>query len=148
MSDQPSNDGGGEAQSVAAPPKEYSWGTGRRKTSVARVRLHPGQGTFQVNGREIEQYFTEERDRKDVVRPLEATGMLGKLDVFARVDGGGFTGQAGAVVLGLARALKQANPDHEHALREGGFLTRDSRMNERKKYGLRGARRRFQFSKR
>jgi len=145
----PSNGTGGATQAVQAPPdKQYFWGTGRRKTAVARVRLRPGQGTFLVNDRPVDQYFTEERDRKDVRRPLEATGMLGKVDVFVRVDGGGFTGQAGAIVLGIGRALREFNPDLEPVLRDGGFLTRDSRMKERKKYGLRGARRRFQFSKR
>jgi len=126
----------------------YSWGTGRRKCAVARVRVKPGEGKFLINGREIDSYFGEDRDRKDVVAPLQATNALGKFDVFANVKGGGPSGQAGAVVLGVARALRQADATLEHALRDGGYLTRDSRMVERKKYGQRGARRRFQFSKR
>lgn len=126
----------------------YFWGTGRRKTAVARVRIRPGQGTFLVNGRQVEQYFSEEKDRQAVVAPLQATGNVGKLDVFVNVAGGGFTGQAGAIMLGLARALREFDPSYEATLRDGGYLTRDSRMAERKKYGQRGARRRFQFSKR
>lgn len=126
----------------------FYWGTGRRKTAVARVRMRPGDGKFLVNKREVNAYFSEERDRNDVVAPLKATGTLGKFDIYANVKGGGPTGQAGAVLLGVARALRNVDPTLEHALREGGFLTRDSRMVERKKYGQSGARRRFQFSKR
>ena len=130
------------------PKKHYFWGTGRRKTAVARVRLRAGNGQFEVNKRPLERYFTEERDRLDAVAPLKATEMFGKIDVFVNVHGGGATGQAGAVMLGVARALKSANPQYDSALRAGGYLTRDSRMRERKKYGRRGARRSFQFSKR
>jgi small subunit ribosomal protein S9 len=126
----------------------FYWGTGRRKTSVARVRLRPGDGKFTINDREVDKYFSEPRDRKDVRAPLVATGTLGKFDVFVNVDGGGVSGQAGAVLLGVARALCEADQTLEHALREGNYLTRDSRMVERKKYGQSGARRRFQFSKR
>jgi small subunit ribosomal protein S9 len=135
---------------IATPPanKHYFWGVGRRKAAVARVRIRPGQGEFQINKRDIDRYFTEPRDRRLVVAPLTATGTKGKVDVFVNVGGGGFTGQAGAIVLGIARALKQANPDYENVLRDRGYLTRDSRIVERKKYGQRGARRRFQFSKR
>lgn len=126
----------------------YYWGTGRRKCAVARVRVRPGDGKFLINGREIDGYFGEDRDRRDVVAPLQATKALGKFDVFVNVKGGGPSGQAGAVLLGVARALRQADATLEQALRDGGYLTRDSRMVERKKYGQRGARRRFQFSKR
>lgn len=126
----------------------YYWGTGRRKSSVARVRIKPGEGKFLVNKREIDNYFTAERDRRDVVAPLTATSTLGKFDVFVNVKGGGTSGQAGAVLLGVARALLTADATLERVLRDDGYLTRDSRMVERKKYGQRGARRRFQFSKR
>lgn len=130
------------------PKKHYFWGTGRRKASVARVRLRAGTGKFEVNKRPLEKYFTGERDRLDAVAPLKATETDGKVDVFVNVKGGGVTGQAGAIVLGVARALKAANGEYDDALRAGGYLTRDSRMVERKKYGRRGARRSFQFSKR
>ncbi|MCC7147572.1 MAG: 30S ribosomal protein S9 [Phycisphaeraceae bacterium] len=126
----------------------FIWGTGRRKTAVARVRIKPGQGRFTVNGREVKQYFTELRDQEDVVSPLKATKTLGSLDVFVNAQGGGFMGQAGAVKLGLARALKSYDPSLEPILRDQNMLTRDPREVERKKYGLAGARRRFQFSKR
>ncbi len=130
------------------PKKHYFWGTGRRKTSVARVRIRPGNGKFEINKRAIESYFTTDQQRNDVVAPLQATETLGKVDVFVNVRGGGPTGQAGAIMLGVARALKTANTQYEDALRNGGYLTRDSRMVERKKYGRAGARRSFQFSKR
>jgi small subunit ribosomal protein S9 len=130
------------------PKKHYFWGTGRRKTSVARVRIRPGSGKFEINKRAIESYFTTDQQRNDIVAPLQATETLGKVDVFVNVRGGGPTGQAGAIVLGVARALKTANAQYEDALRNGGYLTRDSRMVERKKYGRAGARRSFQFSKR
>jgi small subunit ribosomal protein S9 len=128
--------------------KKFFWGTGRRKTSVARVRLKPGEGKFEVNKKPLDKYFSEDRDRNDAVAPLRATETFGKVDVFVNVSGGGITGQAGAIMLGVARALKLANSQYDDALRAGGFLTRDSRMKERKKYGKRGARRSFQFSKR
>jgi small subunit ribosomal protein S9 len=131
-----------------APGKRFFWGTGRRKTAIARVRIKPGDGKFIVNERPLEKFFTEDKDRIDAVAPLKSTGTLGKVDVFVNVTGGGITGQAGAIILGVARALKSANGEYDDALRAGGFLTRDSRMKERKKYGRRGARRSFQFSKR
>jgi small subunit ribosomal protein S9 len=123
-------------------------GTGRRKTAVARVRVRTGNGKLTINERPLDDFFRIERDRLHVEAPLKATDMQGKVDVWVRVDGGGTTGQAGAVVLGIARALQVLNPDLHHTLSEGGFLTRDSRMVERKKYGYKKARRSFQFSKR
>lgn len=137
-------------ESPAAPKvkKSYVWGTGRRKTAVARVRITPGTGKISINDRELNDFLTNERDRKSIFGPLEVTNTGGKLDIFASCDGGGPAGQAGAIVLGLARAIAKYDPNTENALRNAGFLTRDSRMKERKKYGQRGARRRFQFSKR
>ena len=126
----------------------FSWGVGRRKSSTARVRVTPGSGKVSVNGRELNDYFHNERDRKAVFGPLEATSYGGKIDVFVNADGGGSTGQSGAIVLGLARALVKYDGGTDAALRENSFMTRDSRMKERKKYGQRGARRKFQFSKR
>jgi len=123
-------------------------GTGRRKTSVARVRIKEGDGKLTINGRELSEYFTTERDRNQILAPLNATDSLGSVDVWVRVNGGGTTGQAGAIVLGIARALEARNPTLHSILSEGGFLTRDGRMVERKKYGFRKARRSFQFSKR
>lgn len=123
-------------------------GTGRRKTSVARVRLKSGNGSFVVNGRPMEEFFCIERDQVLVQAPLKAAEKLGQLDVWVRVNGGGTTGQAGAIVLGIARALEAINPNLHSALSEGGYLTRDSRMVERKKYGHKKSRRSFQFSKR
>lgn len=123
-------------------------GTGRRKTAVARVRLRPGNGKFEVNGRQMGEFFCIERDRLTVEAPLRATDKLGQVDVWVRVHGGGTTGQAGAIVLGIARALEALNPTLHATLSEGSFLTRDSRMVERKKYGFKKARRSFQFSKR
>lgn len=136
----------GSGESKAKP--SYVWGVGRRKTAVARVRICPGTGKIEVNGRTINDHFTTERDRKAIFGPLEVTNTGGKMDVFVNASGGGLTGQAGALILGLARALAKYDPSLEPALRNQGFLTRDSRMKERKKYGQRGARRRFQFSKR
>ena len=123
-------------------------GTGRRKTSVARVRLKAGNGGFVVNGRPLDEFFCVERDRILVVAPLKTAEKLGQLDVWVRVNGGGTTGQAGAIVLGIARALEAINPNLHASLAEAGYLTRDSRMVERKKYGHKKARRGFQFSKR
>lgn len=123
-------------------------GTGRRKTSVARVRISDGNGKLTINGRELDEYFTTDRHRRDILSPLQATDTLGNVDVWVRVNGGGTTGQAGAIVLGIARALQAKNPTLHHILSSGGYLTRDSRMVERKKPGLRKARRSFQFSKR
>lgn len=123
-------------------------GTGRRKTAVARVRVQKGSGQLSINGQELNDYFPLERDRQMILAPLEATDSRKSVDVWVRVNGGGTTGQTGAVVLGIARALQAQNPDLHHTLSEGGFLTRDGRMVERKKYGFRKARRSFQFSKR
>ena len=124
------------------------WGTGRRKTAVARVRVKAGSGKFLVNERPYEEFFTEERDRQNLLNVLEKTSTTGKVDVQVNVRCGGFTGQAGAVLLGLARALRRYDGTLEPILRANNFLTRDSRKVERKKYGQAGARRRFQFSKR
>ena len=126
----------------------YYWGLGRRKSAVARVRLREGSGKFLINSRPHEEYFKNERDREDITAPLKVADIANRLDVFVNVRGGGTTGQAGAVVLGLARALRSYDSELELALRGGRFLTRDSRKVERKKYGQSGARRRFQFSKR
>ena len=125
-----------------------SLGTGRRKSSVARVRVRDGQGKITINRRPIEEYFVNDQDRTAVTQTLEAVELGGKLDVVVRVTGGGLTGQSGAVRMGLARALVSYDEALHDALRDGGFLTRDSRMKERKKPGLRGARRGVQFSKR
>jgi small subunit ribosomal protein S9 len=149
----------------ATKQKTASIGTGRRKTAVARVRLLEGGGQIRINGRELEDYFTEDKDRAAVLGPLELTEMGKRLDVHVNVKGGGFTGQAGAICQGIARALKvmfggqaEAQPaegaDGEATggmvkkLRDSGYLTRDGRMKERKKYGRKGARKSFQFSKR
>ncbi len=126
----------------------YYHGTGRRKTAVARVRMKPGEGKFIINRRPAEQYFNNVRDREDIIAPLRIADNLGKMDVHVSVFGGGPSGQAGAIVLGVARALVHYNPQVEPKLRDAGFLTRDAREVERKKYGQSGARRRFQFSKR
>ncbi|MEA3368096.1 MAG: 30S ribosomal protein S9 [Planctomycetota bacterium] len=124
------------------------WGVGRRKTAVARVRVWMGEGRIAINGRTVEEYFTEEKDRQAVYAPLTVTGALKAYDVGVNVKGGGRTGQADATKLGIARALAKADPSLEQALRDGKFLTRDPRMRERKKYGQPGARKKFQFSKR
>jgi small subunit ribosomal protein S9 len=134
------------AQPQAKP--SYIWGVGRRKTAVARVRIAPGTGKIEVNGRTLNEHFTAEKDRKSIFGPLEVTNTGGKMDVWARCNGGGLTGQSGAIVMGLGRALAKFDRNLEVSLRNAGFLTRDSRMKERKKYGQRGARRKFQFSKR
>ncbi len=156
---------------VEATKKQFYLGTGRRKTAVARVRLAEGSGKIAINGRALDAYFTEDKDRNAVLGPLDLTEMRNRLDVFVRVQGGGFTGQAGAVCQGIARALKamfgpQPDQPSEPAaadgqegtpagpggmakkLRDSGYLTRDGRMKERKKYGHKGARKSFQFSKR
>ncbi|SCZ81920.1 30S ribosomal protein S9 [Acidaminobacter hydrogenoformans] len=123
-------------------------GTGRRKSSTARVRLVPGNGEFKINGRTVEDYFNFETLRNEIKRPLVLTNTLGKFDVFVLVEGGGFTGQAGAVRHGVSRALLKVDDEYRAILKKEGFLTRDSRMKERKKYGLKAARRAPQFSKR
>jgi len=122
--------------------------TGRRKAAVARVRLRTGSGVITINGREMSAYFPELKDRALVAGPLDEVGRRSAVDVVIAVDGGGLTGQAGACRLGIARALKALDAELAEPLRQGGFLTRDGRMKERKKYGLRGARRGTQFSKR
>ncbi|MFD1738318.1 30S ribosomal protein S9 [Bacillus salitolerans] len=124
------------------------YGTGRRKSSVARVRLVPGNGRVVINEREFEDYLPLPALREVVKQPLVATETLGNYDVLVSVKGGGYTGQAGAIRHGISRALLQADPEFRLTLKRAGFLTRDARMKERKKYGLKGARRAPQFSKR
>ncbi|MCX7866040.1 30S ribosomal protein S9 [Limisphaera sp. VF-2] len=124
------------------------WGTGRRKTAVARVRLLPGTGSIMINGRPFQQYFPLEALRVHALQPLVTTGMNGKFDIRVNVRGGGLSGQAGAVRLGIARALLRMDPNLRPVLRAEGLLTRDAREKERKKYGQPGARKRFQYSKR
>lgn len=145
-----------------AAKKKFYLGTGRRKTSVARVRISEGSGQLSINGKALDAYFTEDKDRAAVTGPLDLTEMRNRLDVSITVSGGGFTGQGGAICQGLARALKimfalptdaaSTGDDAVNAmakkLRDSGYLTRDGRMKERKKYGLKGARKAFQFSKR
>lgn len=124
------------------------YGTGRRKNSVARVRLVPGEGKIVINKRDIDEYFGLETLKLIVKQPLTLTDTLGKYDVLVNASGGGISGQAGAIRHGIARALLQVDPDYRPALKKAGFLTRDPRMKERKKYGLKAARRAPQFSKR
>ena len=127
----------------------YMYGTGRRKSSVARVQLFEGgNGTITINGRDIDEYFGLETLKRVVRQPLEATGTVGKVDISATVSGGGVSGQAGALRHGIARALLSVDPAYRTILKQAGFLTRDPRMKERKKYGLKAARRAPQFSKR
>ena len=128
--------------------KPYFYGTGRRKSSVARVRIVPGTGAVTINGRSIDEYFGLETLKLIVNQPFGVTETVGKFDVICNVRGGGFSGQAGAIRHGLSRALLQADEANKAALKKAGFLTRDSRMKERKKYGLKAARRASQFSKR
>lgn len=128
--------------------KVQYWGTGRRKEAVARVRLIPGDGKITINNRTFEDFFPNQTSRLIVQQPLVISDMLGRFDVICRVHGGGVTGQAGAIQLGIARALIEANPDIRPLLRRNGFLTRDPRMKERKKYGLHKARKAPQYSKR
>ena len=123
-------------------------GTGRRKSSVARVRVRAGSGKITVNGREFEEYFTEDQDRSWILDVLDACGQRESVDVLVRISGGGNTGQSGAIRMGLARALTSYDEELFPTLRDGGYLTRDARMKERKKCGLHGARRGTQFSKR
>lgn len=154
------------AEAVKTPKRPCYLGTGRRKTSVARVRLIEGNGQISINGRALDDFFTEEKDRNLVQGPLNVTEMRNRVDVFVTVKGGGITGQSGAICQGVARALKEmfgsapatAAPAEGEAeaegggmakkLRDSGYLTRDGRMKERKKYGRKGARKSFQFSKR
>jgi small subunit ribosomal protein S9 len=134
--------------SSTGPKGGFWWGTGRRKSSVARVRIKPGGGKLMVNKKELKDYFVREQDRKAVLAPLVTVDAEKSFDIFINVKGGGTTGQAGASLLGIARALKKYDENYLQALRDGGHLTRDPRMVERKKPGQRGARRKFQFSKR
>ena len=128
--------------------KPYFYGTGRRKKSVARVRIVPGTGVITINKRDIDNYFGLETLKLIVNQPFAVTGTMGKFDIIALVNGGGLSGQAGAIRHGLARALVQADENNKPALKAAGLLTRDPRMKERKKYGLKKARKASQFSKR
>ncbi|GMO68237.1 MAG: 30S ribosomal protein S9 [Treponemataceae bacterium] len=128
--------------------KNIAIGTGRRKTAVARVYLRVGKGEIIINGKKIDEYFATQEQARYVQLPLKVTDAENKFDILINVFGGGLNGQAGACLHGLARALTQVDQDNYTALKSNGYLTRDSRMVERKKYGRRGARRRFQFSKR
>ena len=126
----------------------FYYGTGRRKEAVARVFVKLGSGKYEVNGRSVEQYFKNVAWKNAAIEPLKFTETSGSVDVMATVNGGGVGGQSGALRMGLSRALSIFNPELRAGLRKNGFLTRDSRMKERKKYGQKGARKRFQFSKR
>lgn len=137
-----------EASLPPPPASGLFWGTGRRKSAVARVRLTPGDGTILINGRDVDTYFREPQERNAARDALRVTNTLKHFNAHILVQGGGHSGQAGAVLLGVARALVKADARYEPLLREHGYLTRDSREVERKKYGRRKARRRFQFSKR
>ena len=128
--------------------KPYFYGTGRRKSSVARVRLYPGTGKITINGRDIDDYFGLETLKLVINQPFGVTGTAGKFDIVANVTGGGISGQAGAIRHGVSRALLLADESYRPLLKKAGFLTRDPRMKERKKYGLKAARRASQFSKR
>ena len=145
MADETTNNGA----ATEAPPSFYP-GLGRRKTAIARLRLIPnGSGTWKINGgRTLEKYFEREQDRSSAASPFEVTSTTGKFDVHVTCSGGGYAGQAGAIRLALSRALCKVSKDHETLLRAQSFLTRDAREKERRKYGRRGARARFQFSKR
>lgn len=136
------------ATKSSAKKKIQFWGTGRRKKAIARVRLLPGSGSITVNKRSLDDYFGLDTLKLIVNQPLEATATAGKFDVFVNVKGGGFTGQAGAIRHGIARALCEADLSYRPALKKAGYLTRDPRMKERKKYGLKKARKSPQFSKR
>ena len=139
-----------EATAKKAEPDKggFIWGTGRRKSSIARVRIKPGDGKLEINKKKLNDYFVRRQDQNAVVAPLDATKTENGLDIFVNVKGGGITGQSGAVMLGIARALKNYDPGLLPVLRDGGYLTRDGRMVERKKPGQKKARKRFQFSKR
>lgn len=127
---------------------KYIWGTGRRKNALARVRICTGTGEVKINGREVEEYFPRLVWQMQVYQALKTAGVEGRVDVFVNASGGGLTGQAGAVKLGIARALIKLNPDFRSALKKEGLLTRDPRMVERKKFGQKGARGKRQYSKR
>jgi small subunit ribosomal protein S9 len=128
--------------------EERYYATGRRKTSVARVWLTPGEGNVTINKQSIDDYLKRETAKMIIRQPLELTETLGKFDIYVNVRGGGISGQAGAIKHGISRALLELNPDFRPLLKKSGFLTRDSRVKERKKYGQPGARKRFQYSKR
>ena len=130
------------------PRSGEALGTGRRKSSVARVRVRTGDGKIIINKRPLDEFFANDQDRNNVRSVLQAVGKQDEVDVIVRVNGGGISGQSGAIKMGIARALVGFDGELFEAMRDGGFLTRDSRMKERKKYGLRGARRGVQFSKR
>lgn len=136
------------ATKSSAKKKIQFWGTGRRKKAIARVRLLPGSGSITVNKRSLDDYFGLDTLKTIVNQPLEVTASAGKFDIFVNVRGGGFTGQAGAIRHGIARALCEADSAYRPALKKAGYLTRDPRMKERKKYGLKKARKSPQFSKR
>ncbi len=127
---------------------KYIWGTGRRKNALARVRICSGTGEIKINGREVEDYFPRLVWQTQVYQSLKTAGVEGRVDVFVNASGGGLTGQAGAVRMGIARALTKLNPDYRPALKKEGLLTRDPRMVERKKFGQKGARGKRQYSKR
>ena len=135
------------ASSMQGAAKKF-YGTGRRREAIARVYLKPGPAGFTVNGRPVDDYFRNVAWHTAAVEPLKFTQMIDQVEVIAHVKGGGVGGQAGAIRMGIARALSKLNPDLRPSLRKNGFLTRDPRMKERKKYGQKGARRRFQYSKR
>ena len=128
--------------------KPYFYGTGRRKSSVARVRIYPGTGNITINGRDVDDYFGLETLKLIINQPFGVTNTVGKFDIVANVNGGGISGQAGAIRHGVSRALLLADESYRPLLKKAGFLTRDPRMKERKKYGLKAARRASQFSKR
>jgi small subunit ribosomal protein S9 len=130
------------------PETNQNYGTGRRKSATARVFIKPGTGEITVNKRKFEEYFPNETHRMVIRQPLHLTDSVGKLDILVNVDGGGNAGQAGAVRHGITRALMELNPEFRIRLKKAGFVTRDPRGKERKKYGQKGARKRFQFSKR
>ena len=127
---------------------KYIWGTGRRKNALARVRICTGTGEVKINGREVEEYFPRLVWQTQVYQSLKTAGVEGRVDVFVNASGGGLTGQAGAIRMGIARALTKLNPDYRPALKKEGLLTRDPRMVERKKFGQKGARGKRQYSKR
>lgn len=137
-----------EAKRSARRNPQVFWGLGRRKTASARIRLIPGTGKILINERDADKYFPRDSQLSPVRHAMEVVGMLGKVDVLAKAEGGGFTGQSGAIVLGVARALVEMNPEFRKPLSKAGLLMRDSRMVERKKVGRRGARRGFQWCKR
>ena len=136
------------SETPAAGNKSWFHGTGRRKESIARVFIRAGSGKFTVNGRPAKEYFPNHAWEHDATEPLKFTSLVDQVDIVATAKGGGVGGQSGAVRMGLSRAISRYNPELRPALRKNGFLTRDSRMKERKKYGQKGARKRFQFTKR